>query len=141
MKVFISLPIANFVVNVPLLQGLFIGNWDLAGTTVHITNLADASDKATFPLPTTYSSSSNSFSAAPAPSSTSTSNTHASTATSSTRYVFQMTLTLRSRPLGRWNKLDFKGYESVDLESGETTPLSLKHERAFWFSKVRSYTV
>lgn len=55
------------------------------------------------------------------------------------RYVFQMTLALRSRPLGRWNKLDFVRYESVALETGEATPFSLKHERPFWFSKVRSY--
>ena len=137
-------PISNHFLNVRLRQGLFIGNWRLDGTTVHITNLADASDKSILPLPTTYSSS---FSCdllslpAAAPSA-SASNNQPSTATSySTRYVFQMTLSLRSRPLGRWNKLEFEGYDSVDLESGETTPLSLKHERAFWFSKVRSYTV
>jgi len=119
------------------MKGLFIGDWHLDGTTVHITNLADASAKTTLPLPTTYSSSSNSQ-----PTSTTTSNVHSSTTTSySTRYVFQMTLTLRSRPLGRWNKLDFNGYDSVDVENGETIPLSLKHERAFWFSKVKSYVV
>jgi len=123
------------------MKGLFIGNWHLDGTTVHITNLADASDKSTLPLPTTYSSSSYDLlsSSAAAPSASATMSNNA--ATSSTRYVFQMTLSLRSRPLGRWNKLDFERYDSVDLESGETTPLSLKHERAFWFSKVRSYTV
>jgi len=56
-----------------------------------------------------------------------------------TRYTFQMTLTLRSRPMGRWNKLEFVEYESVDCVSGEVMPLVLKHERPFWFSKVRSY--
>lgn len=56
------------------------------------------------------------------------------------RYSFQMTLTLRSRPLGRWNKLDFDEYESVSVEDGEATRLGLKNERPFWFSKVRSYS-
>ena len=55
------------------------------------------------------------------------------------RYSFQMTLTLRSRPLGRWNKLEFVEYESINLEDGEATGLGLKNERPFWFSKVRSY--
>ncbi|TFY51971.1 hypothetical protein EVG20_g10761 [Dentipellis fragilis] len=55
------------------------------------------------------------------------------------KYTFQMCLTLRSRPLGRWNKLDFDGYESVNRATGEASPFSLKNERAFWFSKVRSY--
>ncbi|KAI9440575.1 hypothetical protein H4582DRAFT_1937842 [Lactarius indigo] len=49
------------------------------------------------------------------------------------RYSFQMTLTLRSRPLGRWNKLEFDEYESPRA-------LGLKNERPFWFSKVRSYS-
>ena len=56
------------------------------------------------------------------------------------RYSFQMTLTLRSRPLGRWNKLEFDKYESMNLEDGEATALGLKNERPFWFSKVRSYS-
>lgn len=56
------------------------------------------------------------------------------------RYSFQMTLTLRSRPLGRWNKLEFNEYESINLEDGEATALGLKNERPFWFSKVRSYS-
>ena len=55
------------------------------------------------------------------------------------RYSFQMVLELRSRPLGRWNKLDFRTYDSVSLESGEATPLALKNDRPFWFSKVKSY--
>ncbi|KAH8108329.1 hypothetical protein DFH11DRAFT_1634448 [Phellopilus nigrolimitatus] len=55
------------------------------------------------------------------------------------RYTFQMTLTLRSRPSGRWNKLDFTGYDSIDTKTGEELPFPLKHERPFWFSKVRSY--
>jgi F-box protein 9 len=56
------------------------------------------------------------------------------------RYSFQMTLTLQSRPLGRWNKLEFDEYESINIEDGEATGLGLKNERPFWFSKVRSYS-
>ncbi|KAI0040964.1 hypothetical protein FA95DRAFT_789684 [Auriscalpium vulgare] len=56
------------------------------------------------------------------------------------RYAFQMTLQLRSRPLGRWNRLDFEGYDSVNIGTGEATPLALKNERPFWFSKVKSYS-
>ena len=59
--------------------------------------------------------------------------------THNTRYSFQMVLDLRSRPLGRWNRLDFREYSSVHLGSGEATPLALKNDRPFWFSKVRSY--
>ncbi|KZV65163.1 hypothetical protein PENSPDRAFT_655974 [Peniophora sp. CONT] len=55
------------------------------------------------------------------------------------RYTFQMTLELRSRPLGRWNRLDFQEYESVAVATGEAVALPLKKERPFWFSKVRSY--
>ncbi|KAG8898411.1 hypothetical protein FRC01_010927, partial [Tulasnella sp. 417] len=55
------------------------------------------------------------------------------------RYGFEMTLDLKSRPHGRWNKLTFTGYSSVHLETGEREPLVLKHERPFWFSKVKSY--
>jgi F-box protein 9 len=56
-----------------------------------------------------------------------------------TQYMFVMTLELRSRPLGRWNRLDIESYDSVNLETGDTIPVALKHERPFWFSKVRSY--
>jgi len=55
------------------------------------------------------------------------------------KFAFQMTLELRSRPLGRWNRLEFRAYDTVDIESGEATPLPLGHERPFWFSKVKSY--
>ncbi|OBZ73944.1 F-box protein pof7 [Grifola frondosa] len=48
------------------------------------------------------------------------------------RYAFQMRLELRSRPLGRWNRLDFGAYESVELASGEAIPLALKHEQDFF---------
>lgn len=85
------------------MKGLFIGNWELEGTTVFLDSLADPSGTAT-------------------------------------RYVFQMTLQLRSRPLGRWNRLEFMAYDSVKLDTGEAIPVSLKQERSpFVFSRVRSY--
>ncbi|KAH8104051.1 hypothetical protein BXZ70DRAFT_924156 [Cristinia sonorae] len=54
------------------------------------------------------------------------------------KYTFQMRLGLKSRPVGRWNRLDFVTYESVTVD-GEATPLLVKHDRPFWFSKVKSY--
>jgi len=63
-----------------------------------------------------------------------------STQTDKARYVFDMTLNLRSKPLGRWNRMDIQSYDSVNLENGDVHPVALKHERPFWFSKVRSYT-
>ena len=56
------------------------------------------------------------------------------------RHAFQMTLELRSRPLGRWNRLNFLAYNSVNLETGDVSPVQLKHDRGFHFSKVRSYS-
>ncbi|KAI6023883.1 hypothetical protein PISMIDRAFT_29345 [Pisolithus microcarpus 441] len=55
------------------------------------------------------------------------------------RYHFQMTLALHSKPLGRWNRLEILSYESVNVDEGEVVPCVLKHERPFWFSKVKSY--
>lgn len=55
------------------------------------------------------------------------------------RYVFVVSLELKSRPLGRWNRLDIHSYDTLNLETGVLTPVALKHERPFWFSKVRSY--
>lgn len=55
------------------------------------------------------------------------------------KYVFEMTLDLQTRPLGRWNKMVIHSYDSVNTGSGIITPVALKHERPFWFSKVRSY--
>ena len=55
------------------------------------------------------------------------------------KYTFQMTLELRSRPLGRWNRLTMLSYETVAIADGDTSALPLKNERPFWFSKVRSY--
>jgi F-box protein 9 len=95
----------------PAFQGFYIGDWSLSGNTVHITNLTEK-----HPVPA-----------------------HATGEVQEHKYVFQMTLALRSRPLGRWNKLDFIGYDSVKVEDGEAIPLPLKHVRSFWFSKVRSW--
>ncbi|KDQ19550.1 hypothetical protein BOTBODRAFT_28125 [Botryobasidium botryosum FD-172 SS1] len=54
-------------------------------------------------------------------------------------YGFEMTLHLRSKPIGRWNKLELEDYSSVNISTGEVQPLGLKNERPFWFSRVRSY--
>ncbi|KAG2042663.1 hypothetical protein BDR03DRAFT_1065103 [Suillus americanus] len=93
------------------MKGFYIGNWSLSGSTVYITNLDEKH----------------------------LSHAHATTEPQPNKYVFQMTLALRSRPLGRWNKLDFIGYDSVNVEDGEAVPLPLKNERSFWFSKVKSW--
>lgn len=88
-----------------------------------------------------------------------------------TKYGFEMVLSLKSKPLGRyvpfrmlvafplmlisaticafhsvylcairWNKLELREYNTVRLDTGEGDPLPLRHERPFWFSKVRSYS-
>ncbi|KAG2365015.1 hypothetical protein BDR07DRAFT_1481870 [Suillus spraguei] len=93
------------------MKGFYIGNWSLSGSTVYITNLDEKHR----------------------------SHAHATTEQQPNKYFFQMTLALRSRPLGRWNKLDFIGYDSVNVEDGEAVPLPLKNERSFWFSKVKSW--
>ncbi|KAG1725724.1 hypothetical protein EDB19DRAFT_1754152 [Suillus lakei] len=94
------------------MKGFYIGNWSLSGSTVYVTNLVEKH---------------------PSPA-------HAATEPQPNKYFFQMTLALRSRPLGRWNKLDFIGYDSVNVEDGEAVPLPLKNERSFWFSKVKSWS-
>jgi F-box protein 9 len=93
------------------MKGFYIGNWSLSGSTVYITNLVEKH----------------------------LSHAHATAESQPNKYFFQMTLALRSRPLGRWNKLDFIGYDSVNVEDGEAVPLPLKNERSFWFSKVKSW--
>ncbi|KAF7356532.1 hypothetical protein MVEN_00986800 [Mycena venus] len=97
-------------------KGLFIGTWKLSGSVVTISNLIDASGR--FPIPPISTPGSDEPFA---------------------RYSFSMILSLRSRPLGRWNKLELTAYNSVDLENGNTTPLGLRHERPFWFSRVKSF--
>ena len=100
-------------------QGFYIGDWRLEGSSVLITNLVERHTHATHAPPAHPS--------------------HHDHVPQPTRYHFQMTLTLRSKPLGRWNKLDLVSYESVNIEDGEVVPLPLKHERPFWFSKVKSW--
>ncbi|WVQ79989.1 hypothetical protein IAT38_002090 [Cryptococcus sp. DSM 104549] len=55
------------------------------------------------------------------------------------KYEFEMELALRETSRGRWNKLDILEYRSINLATGEALALSLKHQRPFYFSKVRSY--
>ncbi|KAJ6581588.1 hypothetical protein B0H19DRAFT_1115955 [Mycena capillaripes] len=97
-------------------KGLFIGTWKLSGSVITISNLIDASGR--YPIPPVSNPGNNEQFA---------------------RYAFSMVLSVRSRPLGRWNKLDLTAYHSVDLENGNTTPLGLRNERAFWFSRVKSF--
>ncbi|PPQ67877.1 hypothetical protein CVT25_010316 [Psilocybe cyanescens] len=121
------------------MNGLFFGQWHLIGTTVHLTNLIDASGR--FALPVSAASG-----PSPPAEPFSSSSLHASggggnalRADQAARYAFLMTLNLRSRPLGRWNRMDIECYESINIETGDVNPIVLKHERPFWFSKVRSY--
>ncbi|EKD00422.1 F-box domain-containing protein [Trichosporon asahii var. asahii CBS 8904] len=55
------------------------------------------------------------------------------------KYEFEMELTLKETQRGRWNKLDLDHYASINLATGEALGLSLKHQKPFYFSKVRSY--
>ncbi|KAJ3921795.1 hypothetical protein F5877DRAFT_35182 [Lentinula edodes] len=103
------------------LKGLLFGNWHLSGNTVVLSNLIDASSRSL-----THGHG----------------HGHAADPSIPTiRYIFTMHLTLLSRPLGRWNKMDIVSYDTVKLETGEASPVALKHERPFWFSKVRSYAL
>lgn len=119
-------PASTFQHLVSAVQGLFLGQWQLTGTTVHLSNLVDASGRFAVPgvdePPIEIASAITTASGV------------------QMRYVFTMTLDLRSRPLGRWNRMDIQSYDSVNMETGDVHPVALKHERPFWFSKVRSYT-
>ncbi|EIN05959.1 hypothetical protein PUNSTDRAFT_115360 [Punctularia strigosozonata HHB-11173 SS5] len=108
------------------MKGLFLGTWSLDGTTVTIDGLAPLSSSTSTSLSVTTAHSGSNARDAPA-------------IEEQCKYVFRMTFSLRSRPLGRWNKLEWVEYESVRVEDGEATPFPLKQERPFWFSKVRSY--
>ncbi|WVQ99664.1 hypothetical protein IAU59_006803 [Kwoniella sp. CBS 9459] len=55
------------------------------------------------------------------------------------KYEFEMELALRSTGRGRWNKLEIIEYRSINLLTGEVLALALKHQKPFYFSKVRSY--
>jgi len=108
------------------MQGLFIGTWYLSGSTIHLSDLIDASGRFTLNSPNEPSHSYHQP-------------TNTSDVSERNRYAFLMSLNLRSRPLGRWNRLTMETYDSVNLETGDMNPVVLKHERPFWFSKVRSY--
>lgn len=134
------------------MKGLFIGQWKLDETTVHLSHLVDAS------TPFTFEAAQSGVNHVPSDggglhqglnvnvNSTSGSvyrrghGSHLAPQTLTARYSFEMTLNLRSKPLGKWNRMEIQTYESVHLESGDIHPVALKHERPFWFSKVRSYT-
>nr|XP_019011236.1 uncharacterized protein I206_04548 [Kwoniella pini CBS 10737]OCF50017.1 hypothetical protein I206_04548 [Kwoniella pini CBS 10737] len=57
----------------------------------------------------------------------------------SPKYEFEMELLLKSTGRGRWNKLEILEYRSINLLTGEVLALALKHQKPFYFSKVRSY--
>ncbi|KAI5895425.1 uncharacterized protein SCHCODRAFT_02573005 [Schizophyllum commune H4-8] len=101
------------------MQGLLRGHWRIVGDTVELTNLMDASGRYEPRRPRRGS--------------------HAQHNPPRPRYAFTMDLQLRSRPLGRWNKLEMASYNVMNLETGDISPVALKNERPFWFSKVKSY--
>lgn len=105
------------------MKGCLFGRWMLTDTTICITNLVDGSGHLSIPPDTDFSDVSDIILAN----------------SDSIRYIFSMTLSLRSRPIGRWNKLDIITFDSVNVETGDASPVVMKHERSFWFSKVRSY--
>lgn len=133
------------------MKGLFLGQWKLVGTTVHLSHLIDASARFSSPVveaaqPGVNHTSSDDKGSSQGPNSSGP-NTHrrghgssSSAQADAARYTFEMTLNLRSKPLGKWNRMDIQTYDSVNLESGDVHPVALKHERPFWFSKVRSYS-
>ncbi|KAF7430901.1 hypothetical protein PC9H_006616 [Pleurotus ostreatus] len=129
------------------MKGLLVGEWALEGTTIQLSNLIDSQS-----VPSNFIPLDGEIPAAllddhavtstlkPSKRHHAHETTHASTAREAPRYVFSMTLSLRSRPVnGKWNKLDIVDYSTVNVETGDVQPVALKQERPFWFSKVRSY--
>ena len=56
-------------------------------------------------------------------------------------YRFQMTLHLVRAP-GRWHRLELIEHASLNLHTGEVLPFPRqKHQRPFFFSRVRGYGV
>ncbi|WVN87671.1 uncharacterized protein L203_102857 [Cryptococcus depauperatus CBS 7841] len=55
------------------------------------------------------------------------------------KYEFEMELSLGQSTRGKWNKLTILEYRSINLATRETLALSLKHQKPYHFSKVRSY--
>ncbi|TFK63000.1 hypothetical protein BDN72DRAFT_848118 [Pluteus cervinus] len=139
------------------MKGLYLGTWSLIGTTIHLSNLVEASGK--YPIPDPIDGDLVVPFIPPPPLLLSQAplaplvygyghhhgahgahnNANNNATSDNLRYIFSMTLGLRARPKGRWNKLDIESYDSINLGTGDTTPVALKHERPFWFSKVRSY--
>lgn len=58
-----------------------------------------------------------------------------------TLFPFIISLCDPNSRLNRWNRLELQDYSTVKLDTGEAEPLPLKHERPFWFSKVRSFNI
>ncbi|KAF9454313.1 hypothetical protein P691DRAFT_754796 [Macrolepiota fuliginosa MF-IS2] len=126
------------------MKGLYIGTWALSGTTIILSNLLDASGR--YPLPGVIEAHSHPTHTHSQPhfhthnhshSHHSHGHGHGHSADSqhAQRYVFVMCLDLHSKPLGRWNRLDIQSYDTINIETGDTTPVALKHDRPFWFSK------
>ncbi|KAF8892250.1 hypothetical protein BD779DRAFT_1610373 [Infundibulicybe gibba] len=105
------------------MKGLSLGTWYLSGTTIHLSNLIEVGTRV--PHSTPAPGAHRLYALPPVE--------------NPARYAFGMLLSLRSRPTGKWNRLDIQSYDSVSLETGDVTPIALKHERPFWFSRVRSY--
>jgi len=130
------------------MKGLFIGQWELVGTAVHISHLVDASARFAFiEAAQSEINHTSSDGRSQGPNTNPSLISHRRGQESNplaqadvARYTFEMTLNLRSKPLGRWNRMDIQTYDTLNLESGDVHPVALKHERPFWFSKVRSYT-
>lgn len=129
-------------------KGLLIGTWHLTGTTIVLSNLIDSDSLSNPKLapvdlnsPTSVLAAINHAHRLNSHTNTGMGNTHLqlSPPEKPLRYVFTMSLSLWSKPSGRWNRLDITSYDSVYLETGDVHPVALKHERPFWFSKVRSY--
>ncbi|KIL69284.1 hypothetical protein M378DRAFT_1054313 [Amanita muscaria Koide BX008] len=123
------------------MKGLYVGTWELLDNAVHL-NLVDANERLPDSLSPSFSPLISVFErlgVSDVPHSHKQATLHNAVNSQRTRYMFNMRLDLRSRPLGRWNRLDIESYNSIHLESGDMTPVALKHERPFWFSKVRSY--
>ncbi|KAK4685981.1 F-box protein 9, partial [Tremellales sp. Uapishka_1] len=55
------------------------------------------------------------------------------------KYEFEMDLDLLATGRGRWNKLDLANYSTINRATGEELQLNLKHQKPFYFSKVKSY--
>ncbi|KAL1666433.1 hypothetical protein GGF50DRAFT_50651 [Schizophyllum commune] len=124
------------------MQGLLRGHWRIVRDTVELTNLMDASGRYEPRRPRRGSHAQHNvaqYTYAPHAAHSTHHNNHNTPDPPRPRYAFTMDLHLRSRPLGRWNKLEMASYNVMNLETGDISPVALKNERPFWFSKVKSY--